>query len=49
MASVLKLMDLTVSAPDHTTVSRCAATLPVTQPAQMPHGPLYVLIDSTGL
>jgi Transposase DDE domain len=49
MASVLKVMDLTISAPDHTTVSRRAVTLPVIQPTQVPHGPLYVLIDSTGL
>ena len=48
MASVLKLMDLTISAPDHTTVSRRTVTLPVIQPALVPHGPLYVLIDSTG-
>ena len=31
MASVLKLMDLTISAPDHTTVSRRATTLQVIQ------------------
>jgi hypothetical protein len=31
MASVLTLMDLTISAPDHTTVSRRAVTLPVIQ------------------
>ncbi len=49
MASVLTLMDLTISAPDHTTVSRRAATLPVIQPTSAPHGPLHVLIDSTGL
>ena len=49
MASVITLMDLTISAPDHTTVSRRAVTLPVIQPASMPHGPLHVLIDSTGL
>jgi hypothetical protein len=40
MASVLKLMDLTISAPDHTTVSRPTATLPVIQSALVPHGPL---------
>jgi hypothetical protein len=40
---------LTLSAPDHSTVSRRAVTLPVIQPAQVPHGPLHVLIDSTGL
>ena len=49
MASVLTLMELTLSAPDHTTVSRRAVTLPVIQPAQVPPGPLPVLIDSTGL
>ena len=49
MASVLWLMDLTISAPDHTTVSRRAVKLPGIQPAQVPHGALHVLIDSTGL
>ena len=49
MASVLTLMALTVSAPDHTTVSRRAVTLPPIRSSPAPHGPLYVLIDSTGL
>jgi transposase len=49
MASVLTLMDLTLSAPDHTTVSRRAVTLPVIQLTSVPPGPLHVLIDSTGL
>ncbi len=49
MASVLTLMGLTISAPDHTTISRRAVRLPVIQPASVPHGPLHVLIDSTGL
>jgi hypothetical protein len=48
MASVIVLMGLTISAPDHTTVSRRAVTLPDI-PAQAPSGPLHVLIDSTGL
>jgi hypothetical protein len=47
--SVLSLMGLTISAPDHTTVSRRAATLSVIQAPSVPHGPLHVLIDSTGL
>jgi hypothetical protein len=42
MASVLTLMELTISAPDHTTVSRRAVTLPVIQSAQVPPGPLHV-------
>jgi hypothetical protein len=49
MASVITLMDLTISAPDHTTISRRALTLPVIQAALVPHGPLHLLIDSTGL
>jgi transposase len=42
-------MDLTISAPDHSTISRRAVTLPVIQPESVPHGPLHLLIDSTGL
>jgi Transposase DDE domain len=49
MASVLRLMELMISAPDHTTVSRRAVTLPVIQAALVASGPLHVLIDSTGL
>jgi hypothetical protein len=49
MASVITLMDLTLSAPDHTTMSRRAETLPVIEPDSVPHGPLHLLIDSTGL
>jgi len=49
MMSVLTLMGLTLSAPDHSTVSRRAVALPVIQPAHVPPGPLHVLIDSTGL
>src|ERR1700733_12531337 len=49
MASIITLMDLTISAPDHTTISRRAVTLPVIQPASVPHGPLHLLIDSSGL
>ncbi len=49
MTPVLTVMDLTISVPDHTTVSRRAVMLPVIQPASVPPGPLHVLIDSTGL
>jgi Transposase DDE domain len=49
MTSVLSLMGLTISAPDHTTVSRRAVTLPVIQATSVPHGPVHVLIASTGL
>ncbi len=36
MASVITLTGQTISAPDHTTVSRRAVTLPVIQSAQVP-------------
>jgi hypothetical protein len=49
MTSALALIGLTLSAPDHSTVCRRAVTLPLIQPAQVPHGPLHVLIDSNGL
>ena len=49
MASVLTLMGLTLSAPDHSTVSRRAVALLVIQATSLPEGPLHVLIDSTGL
>ena len=49
LTSVLTLMGLTISAPDHSTISRRTATLPAIQPASIPFGPLHVLIDSTGL
>jgi hypothetical protein len=49
LTSVLTLMGLTISAPDHSTISRRTATLPAIRPASIPLGPLHVLIDSTGL
>ena len=49
MASVITLMDLALSAPDHTTMSRRAETLAVIQRSCPPEGPLHLLIDSTGL
>ena len=49
MNSVLTLMNPTITAPDHTTVSRRAVGLTVTKSPSAPKGPLHVLIDSTGL
>ena len=40
MTSVLSLMGLMISAPDHTTVSRRVVTLPVIQAPSVPHGPV---------
>jgi hypothetical protein len=49
MASVIPLLDLTLSAPDRKTRSRRSAALPVTEPARVPRNPLHLSIDSTGL
>ena len=49
MESVFALLGVTVSAPDHSTLSRRATTLPLVSLGRMPDGPLHVLIDSTGL
>ena len=49
MASVVTLMGRTISVPDHSTVSRRAATLPEIRSGALPEGPLHVLIDGTGL
>jgi hypothetical protein len=49
VASVLPLTDLTIAALDYSTFSRRAVMLPVIHPASVPHGPLHLLIDTTGL
>jgi hypothetical protein len=54
IASIIGLLGLTLRVPDHTTLSRRAATLEVPRP-QRPAGsgddaePLHLLVDSTGL
>jgi hypothetical protein len=47
--SIFALLGVAVSAPDHSTLSRRATTLPSVSLGRMPDGPLHVLIDSTGL
>jgi transposase len=49
MQSIFALLGVTVSAPDHSTLSRRATTLPSVSLGRIPDGPLHVLIDSTGL
>jgi transposase len=49
MSSVLTLMNQTITAPDHTTVSRRSVGLTVRRSPSAPKGPLHVLIDSAGL
>jgi IS5 family transposase len=49
MKSIFALLGVTVSAADHSTLSRRATTLASVSLGRMPEGPLHVLIDSTGL
>src|SRR5215207_1421647 len=47
--SVLRLLGLELPVPDHTTLSRRSHAFANRQPHVVPHGPLHLLIDSTGL
>src|SRR3954463_3366825 len=50
IGSVLRLLGLELAVPDHTTLSRRAATLEVPRPRPPAGGgPLHLLVDSTGL
>ena len=48
IGSILRLLGLDLAVPDHTTLSRRAATLEVPRP-RPGGGPLHLLVDSTGL
>src|SRR5690349_2316745 len=48
IGSILRLLGLELAVPDHTTLSRRAATLEVPRP-RPGAGPLHLLVDSTGL
>jgi len=50
IGSVIGLLGLALSVPDHTTLCRRAGTLAVPRPRPRRHGePLHLLVDSTGL
>jgi hypothetical protein len=50
MTSIFGLLDLPLSAPDHSTLSRRAMTMAsITKGCALPDGPIHLLIDSTGL
>src|SRR5215216_3760811 len=50
IGSILRLLGLALAVPDHTTLSRRAATLEVPRPRPAADGgPLHLLVDSTGL
>lgn len=46
---MLRLLRLELSIPDHTTLSRRSRGFAGRRPRVVPHGPLHLLIDSTGL
>src|ERR671929_892389 len=48
IGSILRLLGLELAVPDHTTLSRRAATLEVPR-SRSGSGPLHLLVDSTGL
>ena len=49
VASLLRLMDLPLETPDHTTLSRRSATVVVPPLTKISDGPIHLVIDSTGL
>ena len=49
VGSLLKLMGLDLTAPDHTTLSRRGSKLEVALRRQVPAGPIHLIVDSTGL
>ena len=48
-SSVLRLLGLDLPVPDHTTLSRRGRSFANRRPQVVPHGPLHLLLDSTGL
>ena len=49
VGSLIRLMNLDLEAPDHTTLSRRSATVVVPPPVPVQAGPIHLIIDSTGL
>ena len=47
--SLLRLMDIDLKAPDHTTLSRRNKDVDVASPTRAHDGPIHLIVDSTGL
>jgi hypothetical protein len=47
--SVLRLLGQELCVPDHTTLSRRSRGFAGRRPRKIPHGPMHLVIDSTGL
>jgi hypothetical protein len=48
-ASVLRLLGQNLRVPDHTTLSRRSCGFAGRPPKAIPHGPMHLVVDSTGL
>ena len=48
-ASVLRLLGQDLRVPDHTTLSRRGRGFAGRRPKAVPHGPMHLVVDSTGL
>ena len=49
IGSIMKMLEIALPAPDHTTLSRRACGLPVCDLARIGTGELHLIVDSTGL
>ena len=49
LRSIIRMLGLDLSVPDHTTLSRRSARLSLTTTLKKPKGPVNVVIDSSGL
>jgi Transposase DDE domain len=49
IGSIMKILEIDLPVPDHTTLSRRACGLPVCKPARIGTGELHLIVDSTGL
>lgn len=49
IGSIMKMLEIDLPIPDHTTLSRRACGLPVCNPARIGTGELHLIVDSTGL
>jgi hypothetical protein len=49
IGSIMKMLEIDLRVPDHTTLSRRACGLPVCKPARIGTDELHLIVDSTGL
>jgi hypothetical protein len=49
IGSIMKMLEIDLPVPDHTTLSRRACGLPVCKPARIGTSELHLIVDSTGL